>query len=187
LVTGLTLRLLLNKLFHIKGERDLKKFHMAIGFVILCVFILMTGYELSANDKYDFYANVESIYLAGETVNSISLSSKKEDVLKRFGHPEKTHEISRPKTTYLVYKDIEFGLKNNEVFRYFFSENYSTFRGITAGDPSEKVIETYGPNYYERTDTGAEIIGYFDKQHNINLEFSFYENKVTGTIIEKIN
>jgi hypothetical protein len=165
----------------------LKKFHLAIGFVIISAFILMTGYELSSNDKYDFYANVESTDLSEETVDSISLSSEKEVVLKRFGHPEKTHEISKPKTTYLIYKDIEFGLKNNKVFRYFFIENHSTFRGITAGDPSEKVIKTYGPNYYERTDTGADIIGYFDKQHNINIEFSFYENKVIGTIIEKIN
>jgi hypothetical protein len=165
----------------------LKKFHKAIGFVMISAFILMTGYELSVNDKFDFYEHVESTNLSGETVNSISLSAKKEVVLKRFGHPEKTHEISKPKSTYLVYKDIEFGLKNNEVFRYFFKEHHSTSRGITAGDPSEKVIETYGPNYYERTDTGADIIGYFDKQLNINIEFSFYENKLTGTIIEKIN
>ncbi|WP_175989190.1 DUF4309 domain-containing protein [Bacillus sp. Marseille-Q1617] len=165
----------------------MKKFHMAVGFVIISAFILMTGYELGANDKYDFYSNVESTDLSGEMVNSISLSSKKEDVLKRFGLPEKTHQISKPKTTFLVYKDIQFGLKNNEVFRYFFSDNHSTSERITAGDPSEKVIETYGSNYYERTDTGAEIIGYFDKQHHINIEFSFYENKVIGTIIEKIN
>lgn len=165
----------------------MKKFQMAVGFVIISAFILMTGYELSPNEKYDFYEKVESTDLSGETVDSISLSSKKEDVLKRFGHPEETHEISKPKTTYLVYKDIEFGFKNKEVFRYFFTENHSTFRGITAGESSEKVIETYGPNYYERTDTGADIIGYFDKQHNINIEFSFYENKVIGTIIEKIN
>ncbi|MEG9296869.1 hypothetical protein V6B33_10420 [Mangrovibacillus sp. Mu-81] len=77
-------------------------------------------------------------------------------------------------------------MKNNEVFRYFFSEDHRTSKGITVGDSPVKVIESYGPNYYERTETGTEIIGYLDKKNGISIEFSCHENNLAGAILMKI-
>jgi hypothetical protein len=66
-------------------------------------------------------------------MNSVSLSSHEEAVIKSFGEPENVHEISSPKTKYLVYNDIELGLEIIEVFHYFFTGNHCTSKGITKG------------------------------------------------------
>ena len=50
----------------------------------------------------------------------------------------------------------------------------------------EDVIQAYGGNYYEREDSGARIIGYFDKTQKVNMEFSFNET-IEGIIVSKIN
>ncbi|XXM71141.1 hypothetical protein ACQ0QQ_15695 [Lysinibacillus sphaericus] len=95
------------------------------------------------------------------------------------------NEIPDTHTKYLVYDDVEFGVKDKKVFCYFFRGDCRTAKGIHAGDDAKEVIDSYGPHYYERTDTGTDIIGYFDKQHNINMEFSFIDKKLIGTIIQK--
>ncbi|MGR9522437.1 hypothetical protein ACSS31_01230 [Priestia megaterium] len=61
-------------------------------------------------------------------------------------------------------------------------------KGIHTGDSKKDVIRAYGENYYERKDTGATIIGYFDKTHKLNIEFSLDDNsKVGGILVQKIN
>lgn len=165
------------------GNRDMKK---VVWFIMLGIFILAAGFEMNVNDQEKLYENLKSTDLSGENINSVSLSSKEETVFEHFGEPKKIHEISSPKTEYIIYNDIEFGLKNNKVFRYFFTGNHRTSKGIGMGDSSNQVIETYGEDYYVRTDTGADIIGYIDKQHGVSIEFSFHEYELTGVILKKI-
>jgi hypothetical protein len=164
----------------------MKRIKLEIWFVIICIYILAAGCEINSVDKYELFKSIESTDLSGEHMNSVSLSTQEEVVLISFGEPEKVHEIANPKTKYLVYDDIEFGIENNEVFCYFFTGDKSTAKGISKGDSRDKVMETYGPKYYERTDTDSDIIGYLDKHHGINLEFSFHENNLVGTALIKI-
>ncbi len=63
------------------------------------------------------------------------------------------------------------------------SSKYTLSKGITIGNSKTDVMNAYGKNYYERTDTGANIIGYFDKVNNINIEFGMSDNKVNGIIV----
>ncbi|MGR3764224.1 hypothetical protein [Rossellomorea sp. NS-SX7] len=157
-----------------------------VWIIMFGMFILAAGFEMNVNDQEKLYENIKSTDLSKENINSVSLSSKEEIVFMHFGETKKIHEIPSPKTEYFIYNDIEFGLKNNNVFRYFFTGNHRTSKGIGMGDSSNQVIETYGADYYVRTDTGADIIGYIDKQHGINIEFSFHEYKLTGVILKKI-
>jgi hypothetical protein len=131
------------------GDWMMKKIKLAVWLVIISILILAAGCGMNSIDKLELYENIESTDLSGETMKSVSLSSTKEAVINNFGEPKKISEIPNPKTTYFVYKDIEFGLKNNEVFRYSFSGDHRTSKGITVGDSPVKVIESYGPNYYE--------------------------------------
>jgi hypothetical protein len=163
-----------------------EKIKLTVWLLIVSILILAAGCGMNSKDKLKLYENIESTDLSGETMKTVSLSSTKEALINNFGEPKKIYEIPNPKTAYFVYKDIEFGLKNNEVFRYYFSGNHLTSKGITEGDSRVKVIESYGPNYYERTETGTDIIGYLDKKNRTSIEFSFLENNLAGTILMKI-
>lgn len=57
-----------------------------------------------------------------------------------------------------------------------FKEKYITQKGIKLGSSKKEVIDVYGENYYEREDTGEEIIGYFDKTKKVNIEFAFRDD-----------
>jgi hypothetical protein len=120
-------------------------------------------------------------------MNSVSLSSHEEAVIKSFGVPENVHEISSPKTKYLVYKDMKSVWK---LMRFSVISSQGTIvppKESLKGDSRVKVMKTYGPNYYERTDTSSDIIGYLDKQQGINIEFSFHRNNLVGIILMKNN
>ncbi|MGB3569862.1 MAG: hypothetical protein WBA30_22265 [Priestia megaterium] len=68
------------------------------------------------------------------------------------------------------------------------SSKYGTEKGIHTSDSKKDVIRVYGENYYEREDTGATIIGYFDKNHKLNIEFSLDDkDKVGGILVQKMN
>ncbi|WP_367041387.1 hypothetical protein [Priestia megaterium] len=99
-----------------------------------------------------------------------------------------------PYTTYIYGKstekyDVEFKIVDNKVSRYdLISSKYSTEKGIHTGDSKKDVIRAYGENYYEREDTGATIVGYFDKNHKLNIEFSLDDkDKVGGILVQKMN
>ena len=76
---------------------------------------------------------------------------------------------------------------NGEVKRYFItSGKYSTGKGISEGSSKKDVIKAYGENFYERTDSGATIMGYFDKENKINIELGMSNDKVDGIIVAEI-
>lgn len=53
-----------------------------------------------------------------------------------------------------------------------------TQKGTKIGSSKGDVISSYGNNYYERTEQGANIIGYVDQTLHQTLEFWLYEGKV---------
>jgi hypothetical protein len=167
------------------GASRVKKSQLIIGMVVIVSLILLTGYGQDLNDRESFYKTIEHTDLSLENVKGVSLDTEEETVLSYLKAPYEVNEIPETQTKYLVYEDVEFGIKDKKVFRYVFRGDYNTAKGIRAGDEVEKVIDAYGPHYYERTDTGTAVIGYFDKMHNINMEFSFVDKKLIGTIIQK--
>jgi hypothetical protein len=131
----------------------------------------------------DFYDSVSSVDLSKEDVNSITLNSKEQDIINIFGSPNDVTEIENVK--YLIYDQIEFAIINQQVNRYYFNEEYETAKGIKIDDDVAETLNSYGENNYERFEQGARIIGYFDKENNMDIEFICYENKVKGVILEK--
>lgn len=145
-------------------------------------------------NKMDYYNETPSTDLSKEKVGTISIGSKEQNVLNEFGEPDFTEKIQRPQSTYLVYGknrnnyDLDFRIVGGRVVRYFISsKKYKTEKKISIDSSKEDVIQAYGDNYYERTDTGSDVIGYFDKKNKINIEFSFDKfNKVIGIIVSKV-
>lgn len=164
------------------------KSKLKIGTLIFSAFLLLisTGCDPSSKDKMEYYDNTKGIDLSDENVNSISLNSNENDVLNAFGKPTEITETTNPISKHLAYNGIEFEVIEDKVIRYFFKEKYQTSKRITVGDTKKEVVKTYSENYYERNDTGSEIIGYFDKDNMINIEFTFEKNKVEGVIVGKV-
>ena len=76
---------------------------------------------------------------------------------------------------------------NGEVKGYFISSGkYCTSKGVSKESSKKDVIKAYGENIYERTDSGASIIGYFDKENKINIEFGMSNDRVEGIIVAEI-
>lgn len=148
--------------------------------------LLLIGCDPFAKNNMEFYNTTKSINLSDENVNSITLNSIEKDVIRIFGNHVEIREVTKPISKYLIYNGIEFGIREDNVFRYYFNKTYQTAKGITVGDTKEKVIQAYGENYYERIEGGLDTIGYFDKENMINLEFGLKENKVIGVLIVKI-
>ncbi|MFJ7848624.1 hypothetical protein ACIQZM_00710 [Peribacillus sp. NPDC097206] len=158
--------------------------------ILLLSIIVLSG--CGTTNKMDFYENTDSTSLS-EEVNTISLNSTEDKIKEVLGEPDFVEEVEKSKSTYLIYgkdrdnSDIEFQIVNGQVASYFFSNNtYKTSKKITKGSSKEDVIQEYGENYYERDDSGAKIMGYFDKNQKVNMEFSFNET-IEGIIISKIN
>lgn len=158
--------------------------------ILLLSIIVLSG--CGTTNKMDFYENTDSTSLS-EEVNTISLNSTEDKIKEILGEPDFVEEVEKSKSTYLIYgkdrdnSDIEFQIVNGQVASYFFSSNtYKTSKKITKGSSKEDVIQEYGENYYERDDSGAKIMGYFDKNQKVNMEFSFNET-IEGIIISKIN
>lgn len=127
-------------------------------------------------DNLEFYDDTESTSLS-EEVNTISIGSKEDRLRQVFGEPISVEKPDESNSKYLEYDDIEFEIKDGEVVRYFYSnKKYITQKGIKLGSSKEDVIDVYGENYYEREDTGTEIIGYFDKTKKVNIEFAFSDD-----------
>ncbi|QAS51163.1 hypothetical protein [Halobacillus litoralis] len=162
------------------------KKHIKAALVILSSCIVLFSCDPTTKDKMEFYQQTKSIDLSSEMIDSISIHSDKDTILATFGKPDNIEEISTPKSQYLSYDGFEFGLMESHVFRYYFNSNHQTTRKIKDGDTKEKVIEEYGRNYYEREESGLHMMGYFDKENEMNIEFGFQGNRVTAVMVESI-
>ncbi|PVC75583.1 hypothetical protein C2I27_00770 [Priestia megaterium] len=160
------------------------------------VLLLLASCDRSSTPKEKYYSSTKSTNLQLENVKSVSIGSSKYDVAIGLKKKPKFIEVTEkpPYTTYIYGEstekyDVEFKIVDNKVSRYdFISSKYGTEKGIHTGDSKKDVIRAYGENYYEREDTGATIIGYFDKTHKLNIEFSLDDNsKVGGILFQKIN
>ncbi|WP_209368727.1 hypothetical protein [Priestia megaterium] len=160
------------------------------------VLLLLASCDPSSPPKEKYYSSTKSTNLQLENVKSVSIGSSKYDVAIGLKKKPKFIEVTEkpPYTTYIYGEstekyDVEFKIVDNKVSRYdFISSKYGTEKGIHTGDSKKDVIRAYGENYYEREDTGATIIGYFDKTHKLNIEFSLDDNsKVGGILFQKIN
>ncbi|PVE75002.1 hypothetical protein [Priestia megaterium] len=165
-------------------------------FIFPLILLLLASCNPSSTPKEKYYSSTKTTNLELENVKSASVGSSKYDVASCLRKKPKFIEVTEqpPYTTYIYGKstekyDVEFEIVDNKVSRYdLISSKYSTEKGIHTGDSKKDVIRAYGENYYEREDTGATIIGYFDKNHKLNIEFSLDDkDKVGGILVQKTN
>src|SRR5690606_39379931 len=98
-------------------------------------------------------------------------------------------ETNEPNDSYLSLgsskKNINLEVKivDGKVVRYVLpTAKNETEKNVSLENSKEEIIQHYGQNFYSRTDTGTEVIGYFDKEQKINLEFSF-EDSLKGILV----
>ncbi|MDE8674852.1 hypothetical protein C1N83_19800 [Priestia aryabhattai] len=164
-------------------------------FIFPLILLLVASCDPSFTPKEKYYSSTKSTNLELENVKSVSIGSSKYDVASFLKKPKFIEVTEKPPYTTYIYGestekyDVEFKIVDNKVSRYdFISSKYGTEKGIHTGDSKKDVIMAYGENYYEREDTGATIIGYFDKTHKLNIEFSLDDkDKVGGILVQKIN
>lgn len=154
------------------------------------ILVLIVGISgCGTTDKMKYYNKTASTNLS-ENINTISVDTAEKVVRKTLGNPisvDSTNQSSDWKYGEdKKHIDLEFRIMNGKVNRYFFSSNnYKTTKGITIGSSKGDVIQKYGKNYFEREDTGAKIIGYFDKAKKVNIEFAF-DKTLIGIMVSKI-
>ncbi|MFQ3544480.1 hypothetical protein Q7A53_10345 [Halobacillus rhizosphaerae] len=157
-------------------------------FVTLIIVCVLGGCDTDNNDD-----EVESTNLADVKVQGIQLGSSRDELIHAFGKPDFVEKIKQPKSTYYIYGetsesyDIDFKVVDDQVKRYFmtkdiFENTYSHLIGQKKAD----VLRQVGDHYYERQDTGADVMGYSDKEHNRNIEFIFEGNVVLGILVSSI-
>lgn len=168
------------------------KIFRAFYILLLPIAIILVGCDLMGQNKNNFYDTTKSIDLSKENINSISFQSTFDDVKREFGEPTEIQQIKKPPYYYIVYKDkngdelLDVRFVDDKVQRYMVSTNsLYTASGITVGSSKKDVIEEYGDTFYERTETGVNVIGYFDKENKINIEFILTEETVTTIIVSK--
>ncbi|MEK6263596.1 MAG: hypothetical protein N2B06_02305 [Clostridium sp.] len=85
---------------------------------------------------------------------------------------------------YKLSNDLEIAVNNNrQIIRIAIDDisgsSINTSKNIGVGNSVDEIIKVYGNNYYKRmSDFGVPVIGYVDKEREINLEFFNYENTV---------
>lgn len=160
--------------------------------IIIGLFSLILLVSCGSVNKMNFYEQISSTEL-DEEVNTIKIGSSELEVKEAFGEPDSTVEIENGRQ--LIYGDsinsnIEFQIEKDIVQRYFFSdEQYNINKNVAIGSTRQDVITEYGENYYTRDDSGAKVLGYFDKDKGINIEFSLEldKAKIIGIEVSKIN
>ncbi|QTM98268.1 hypothetical protein ERJ70_02410 [Sediminibacillus dalangtanensis] len=152
--------------------------------------ILICGCE--SNEVMDYYEETKSTDLSEIAINTLTLNDTDTQVKEVLGEPDFTETVEQPPSTYYLYGDdeqvydLDVRLVDGKVKRFFLSKNnFSSGIGDLIGKPEQAVYKLFGDDYYERTDTGTDVIGYFDKPNKINMEFTVDET-VTGIIVSEI-
>jgi predicted small lipoprotein YifL len=160
------------------------KKRLVLFLLLVIAVVQLTG--CGTKNKMDFYDGTKSTDLSQEKIGAVSVGSDESKVREEFGEPD---SINRDKnSTHLIYGEkLEFKVTNGVVERYLISNNqYKTEKNIYRGSSKEDVVRAYGDHNYKRTDTGAEVIGYFDKTNKLNIEFTIDE-QVVGILVSDIS
>jgi len=119
--------------------------------------------------------------LSKENIEGLLLKDdfNSEEITKNYG---KKTEQSRNVTGYDYFglkKGIEIAVnEQGTITRFIIDSNLETVKGIKIGDNKKAVIKAYGKNHYFRSEQGADIIGYVDKERDISIEFWLFNDKV---------
>ncbi|HDR4560683.1 hypothetical protein [Bacillus cereus] len=160
--------------------------------IILLVFIIalgVIGYKLLVpviEGRSYYYSHTAFTDLSNESIGKMKLhdNMNKEAFRKEYGEPIK--KIDNVYYDYYAWQNgvetasIMEGNEKGKIVRLMIGENreFKTAKEIGLGSTKQDVIDSYGSNYYERTEQGTTIIGYVDHKRYVTLEFWLGEGKV---------
>ncbi|MDR7071043.1 hypothetical protein [Fictibacillus barbaricus] len=160
-------------------------------FCFTLILIFMTA--CSSANMEDVMKEVESTDLSDESIDDIKvgMSINEKTLRMKHGnfeeHPDNEQYATQRNYDQYWNKDIILSVdrETKEVLQVGVVETNDTSSsslGIKIGSPIEKVIKTYGENYftYEDKEQAINIIGYVDHQKNLEISFIHFDDKVTG-------
>lgn len=146
------------------------------------LFMFMAFFHLSFSRSYHHFL-CKSIDLSKENINGIYLgeSINKNNVRSKYGYINKLSQDNVKYNYYYLNENIEVATEKNDdkIIRFVINDkNIFSDREIKIGDGKDKIIKSYGKNYYKRVEQGTNIMGYVDKKNKTSLEFWMYDDKV---------
>lgn len=158
----------------------------------LILFFSILGYLGKVGTK-----SIQSTDLSGENINGITIlqSIHSEELIKKNITPVKRLENLLDSNYYELSNGLIIAINKDDLIEKIIvtsstsNKTFKTARSISLGDSLEKVIKTYGGNYYKQESelTSEPITGYMDIDEKIKIEFWSYEGKVDEIRIELTN
>lgn len=163
---------------------------------LMCCLILIILLTAACNPKdiEEYMKDVKSTNLLGENIDSVEIGMIIADKTfqEKYGNPQEddynNHYLLEGRKYDQYWIDqllLGVDRETKEILSVgFLSNNHesSSLKGIKLGDSIEKVISTYGDNFYTYRDNEQSIyiIGYVDHPNNLTLSFVHYNDVVTG-------
>lgn len=152
----------------------------AIAVILSLLFILCIRFDIGPRSLH--YYITRSTPISSEEIDGIQLRTNLSEVAPVHGQAKATKE-----TDQYVYYEFDSGIEaaalktNHDIVRISIDGKgkQKTGKGISIGDSTRDVKARYGKNCYKRSEQGAEIIGYIDKNKKVTLEFWLNSNKVS--------
>ena len=142
---------------------------MIIFVAFIGIILLLSVFTLDHTFPRSYHHLItSSTNLGKENVDGLSLNDDfySEKISEKYG---KMAEQSRDVENYDYFEltnGIEVAVnKEGKITRFIVTDsNLETAKGIKIGDKKNDILQAYRENYYFRTEQGADIIGYVDKE-----------------------
>lgn len=160
--------------------------------IILLVFVIalgVIGYRLLGpfiEGRSYYYSHTDFTDLSNESIGKMRLYDNIDEEVFRKEYGEPIKKIDNVYYDYYSWQNgvetasIIEGKEKGKIVRLMIGENkeLKVAKGIGLGSTKQDIINTYGSNYYERTEQGTAIIGYVDHKLHVTLEFWLGEGKI---------
>ena len=145
--------------------------NIIIIFTTIGIVLLLSAFSFNHTFSRSYHHTfTKTTDLSKENIEGLLLNDdfNSEEITEMYG---KKTEQSRNVTGYDYFelkKGIEIAVnKKGKITRFIITDsNLETVKGIKIGDNKEDIIKAYGKNHYFRSEQGADIIGYVDKQRD---------------------
>lgn len=147
---------------------------MIMGIPLLIILSLGSWIIYEMNHQF-----VKSTYLNNEGLGEISLFDTVDEYFKAAHGPYTTSEnVFYKESLYFSNFHVGTNEENKIIYLRAIDETMSTRKGIRVGVPIQKVKDVYGENFYSIVEQGMDVIGYIDRENQVNIQFWHYEGHV---------
>ncbi|MFF2890357.1 hypothetical protein [Paenibacillus sp. NPDC057967] len=153
--------------------------------VIVLVFTLLLGACSGGGEAFELaevYANAESTDLSAEDGGLSGWDVTQAELREQRGEPVFEGTTSKGGDL-LEYEGYEYFFYKGKLQGYSIKQGGKTAEGIGIGDGRDRIEPQYGSHFAERTQDGLNLLGYYDKENGIVLEFVLKDEKVETALV----